>query len=100
MDIKDVKALDGRVILQFKKEQEKTAGGLIIPKDNAKAKMQIANVISVAKDVEDIEPGDEVIYDKYSGSIIQVPVDENAIEVVDYLITRKEDILAVIKKGE
>jgi chaperonin GroES len=93
------KPLRDRVFVKFSSEEEKTAGGLIIP-DAAKEKPQRGTVIAVGsgKVTDDgkhqpleVKVGDIVLFDKYSGS--KVKMDEE-----EYLILREEDILGIIEK--
>ena len=100
MNVKDIIPLDGRVIIEIKNEVNKSAGGIIIhAKPSEKVRTQFGFVVNVAKDVDDIKEGDEVIYDKYSGAVIAIPNDDNAFESIEYLVTRKEDILAVVGRS-
>ena len=93
-----LRPLQDRVAVRRVKEEEKTKGGLIIP-DTAKEKPVEAIVLAVGngKVLEDgtvrkldVEPGNRVLFAKYSGS-------EMKIEGEDTLILREEDILAVIE---
>jgi len=90
--------LHDRVIVQRLDEEERSAGGLIIP-DSAKEKPQHAKVIRagngrrlddgtiVALDVKD---GDKILFGKYSGSEVKL-------DGQDYLILREDEILAVLE---
>ncbi len=82
------KPLGDRVFIKFLEEMEKTAGGLYIP-DAAKEKPQRGKVEAVGKDVEEVKVGDIVLFDKYSGSKINVDNEE-------YLIAKEEEILGII----
>ena len=79
-------------------EEEKTAGGIIIP-DTAKEKPQQGKVVAVGNgrilQKGDVVPpvvkeGDRVLFSKYAGT--EVKVNEN-----NYLIMREDDILAIFQ---
>ena len=93
-----VRPLHNRLIVKRLEEDEKTAGGIIIP-DTAKEKPQQGKVVAVGpgrlsdegKRLEpDVSAGDTVLYGKYSGTEVQVAGE-------DYLILRESDILAIVK---
>ncbi len=92
------KPLKDRVLVKYSEEPEKTAGGLFIP-DAAKEKPQKGEVIAVGSgrvtDDGKLQPievkkGDIVLFDKYSGSKINI-------DGVDYLIIKEEDILGIVE---
>ena len=93
-----LRPLQDRVIVKRLEEEEKTAGGIIIP-DTAKAKPQRGEIIAVGpgkKNDEgklqalDVKPGDKVLFSKYAGTEIKVEGEE-------LLIMREDDIMAVIE---
>ncbi len=93
-----VKPLADRIVLR-PIEEDKTAGGIILP-DTAKEKSMRGEVVAVgpgrlAENGERIKPevkvGDVVIYSKYAGTEIEIDRQE-------YLILREGDVLAVIEK--
>jgi len=95
----NLKPLNDRVIVKRFEEEEKTAGGLIIP-DTAKEKPIQGEVLAVGsgKLMEDgsrrpldVKAGDRVLFGKYAGTDIKVEGDE-------LLIMREDDILAIIEK--
>lgn len=92
-----LRPLHDRVIVKRIEEEEKTAGGIIIP-DTAKEKPQQGQVIAVGKgrllEKGDIVPpivkeGDRVLFAKYAGTDVKVDGDE-------LLIMREDDILAIV----
>jgi chaperonin GroES len=92
-----LKPLHDRVVVMRTEEEEKTAGGIIIP-DSAKEKPQQGMVIAVGegKILENgsrtapvVKEGDRVLFSKYAGTEIKVGADE-------HLIMREDDILAII----
>ena len=84
-----LKPLADRIVVSYTEEPEKTAGGLFVP-DSAKEKPQVGKVEAIGKDVKDIKKGDMVLFDKYSGSKVNVNDQEN-------LIIKEEDILAIVE---
>jgi chaperonin GroES len=94
--IMKLRPLHDRIIVKRIEEEEKTAGGIIIP-DTAKEKPQQGKVIAVGKgrlmEKGDIIPltvkeGDRVLFAKYAGSDVKVDEEE-------LLIMREDDILAI-----
>jgi chaperonin GroES len=94
-----LKPLNDRVVVKRIEEEEKTAGGIIIP-DSAKEKPIQGEVRAVGsgKLMEDgsrrpldVKAGDRVLFGKYAGTDIKVENEE-------LLIMREDDILAIIEK--
>jgi chaperonin GroES len=85
-----IKPLGERLLIEIKTQEEKTAGGIVIP-EAAQEKTQEGIVVSVgdSPDIK-VKKGDIIIYDKYAGT--QIKVDDK-----DHLILKNEDILAVIQ---
>ncbi len=83
--------LGDRVLLSMEKTEEKTKGGLFIP-ETAQEKTQTGVVRAVGddKDAIKVKPGDKVMYDKYSGTSIQI-------DDVDHLVIKMEDIIAIVE---
>ncbi|MDY0040954.1 MAG: co-chaperone GroES [Desulforhabdus sp.] len=93
-----LRPLHDRVIIKRIEEEEKTAGGIIIP-DTAKEKPQQGKVLAVGKGriLENgqvtpmvVKEGDRVLFSKYAGTDIKVEGEE-------HLIMREDDILAIIQ---
>jgi len=88
-----VKPLADRVMVKLEKNEEKTAGGIIIP-DTAQEKTQTGIVTAVGPGTEKIaitvKSGDKVMYDKYSGTQIKIDGEE-------HLILKMADIIAVVE---
>jgi len=89
--------LHDRVLVQRLDEEEKTAGGIIIP-DTAKEKPSQGKVVSVgagAKNEDgkvqslDVKKGDTILFGKWSGT--EVTVDGK-----DLLIMKESDIMGII----
>ncbi len=96
----NVRPLHDRILVQrLEDKQEKSEGGIIIP-DSAKEKPQRGKVTAVGngkilddgtKVALEIKKGDKVLFGKYSGTEVKIEGDE-------YLISREDDVLAVIGK--
>lgn len=92
-----VKPLHDRIIVKRLEEEEKTAGGIIIP-DAAKEKPQEGMVVAVGSGRRedgkvvalDVKAGDKVLFGKYSGTEIELDGDE-------HLIMREDDILGIVE---
>jgi chaperonin GroES len=83
------KPLKDRVFVSYSEESDKTAGGLYIP-DSAKEKPQKGKVEAIGLEVKSVKAGDQVLFDKYSGSKINLEEEE-------YLIIKEEDILGIFE---
>ncbi|GAI86534.1 unnamed protein product, partial [marine sediment metagenome] len=72
-DLKKIKPLADRVLIEPTEAEAKTSGGIFIP-DSAQEKPQKGKVIAVGpgtKDVKmEVKMGDTVLYGKYSGTEI------------------------------
>ncbi|GAK31662.1 chaperonin GroES [Weissella oryzae SG25] len=89
-----IKPLGDRVVLQVKESAEQSVGGILLAA-NAKEKSTVATVVAVStQSVGDLaapsqlKVGDEVIFDKFSGS-------EVTIDGEDYLIVHEKDVIGV-----
>jgi chaperonin GroES len=88
---------DRIVVKRLDNEAEKTSGGLFIP-DSAKEKPQEGEVMSVGKGKRledgkvvplDVQPGDKILFGKYSGSEIKLDGEE-------FLIMREDEVLGIL----
>jgi len=88
---------DRIVVKRLDTQDEKTAGGLIIP-DSAKEKPQEGQVVAVGKGKRledgklvplDVQVGDRILFGKYSGSEIKIDGQE-------LMIMREDEVLAVL----
>ena len=98
MKIEDIQVLGFRVLLEIITENKKSAGGILIP-NATEMKTQFGKIINVAKEVTDINPGDKVMFDKYSGTTFDLVDEIDSAITHKYLLTRREDILAVVKEN-
>jgi len=94
----NIRPLQDRIIVTRIQEEEKTAGGIIIP-DTAKEKPQEGKVVAVGKGkvgddgkiiALDLKKGDRILFGKYSGSEVKI-------NGTEYLIMREEDVLGVVE---
>ncbi|MFZ5799390.1 MAG: co-chaperone GroES [Desulfobulbaceae bacterium] len=94
-----IRPLNDRVLVKRLEEEQKTAGGIIIP-DTAKEKPAEGQVVSVGpgklnskgeRVAMDIKAGDRVLFSKYGGTEVKI-------EGEDFLIMREDDILGVVEK--
>ena len=92
-----IKPMNDRVLVLRVAEEQKTAGGIIIP-DTAKEKPQEGKVVSTGpgKLGEDgkrtpleVKVGDRVLFGKYAGT-------EMKIDGVEHVFMREDDILGIL----
>jgi len=90
--------LHDRVVIRRIEENEKTAGGIIIP-DTAKEKPSQGEVLAVGPGARnekgelvalDVKAGDVVIFGKWSGSEVKI-------DGQDLLIMKESDIMGVLE---
>lgn len=92
----NVRPLHDRILVRRMAEDEKTAGGIIIP-DTAKEKPQRGEIVATGKGrvTEDgknlpleVKTGDKVLFNKYAGTELKLDGEE-------FLMMREEDVLGV-----
>jgi chaperonin GroES len=86
---KGFRPLGDRVFVSYTEELERTAGGIYVP-DSAREKPQRGTIEAAGPDVENVKVGDQVLFDKYSGTKIKIDNE-------DCLILKEEDILGVFE---
>lgn len=93
----NIKPLSDRVLVIRVEEEQKTAGGIIIP-DTAKEKPQEGKVVSVGpgkldKDGKrvplEVKKGDRILFSKYAGTDIKI-------DGVEHVFMKEDDILAIL----
>ena len=93
-----IRPLQDRLIVKRIDEEEKTAGGIIIP-DSAKEKPQEGKVIAVGKGKVgedgkvhplDVKKGDKILFSKYAGTEVNI-------DGAEHLIIREDDVLGVVE---
>lgn len=85
MPTMNFKPLKDRVFVSYIEELERTAGGIYIP-DAAKEKPQRGKIEAIGDDVKQVKIGEQILFDKLSGSKIRIDDHE-------YLILKEQDIL-------
>ena len=93
-----IKPLHDRVLVRRIEQDQKTAGGIIIP-DTAQEKPQEGEVVAAGSGGRsedgklmplDVKAGDRILFGKWSGSEVKVEGEE-------LLIMKESDIMGVIK---
>jgi len=93
--------LHDRVLVKRVEQEEKTAGGIIIP-DTAQEKPSEGEIIAAGSGTHrddgtlvplDVKAGDRVLFGKWSGTEVKV-------EGEDLLIMKESDLLGVIEGGK
>lgn len=94
-----IRPLNDRILVHRLEEEDKSAGGIIIP-DSAKEKQAQGKVIAAGPGKVDdsgkrvklqVKKGDVVLFSKYGGTDVRL-------DGIDYLIMREDDILGIIEK--
>ena len=93
----NIRPLHDRLLVRRMKEEEKTAGGIIIP-DTAKEKPQRGEVVAtgngrVTDDGKvrpmEVKAGDKVLFSKYAGTDLKLGAEE-------YLMINESDVLGIL----
>lgn len=93
-----LRPMNDRILVLRVEEEQKTAGGIIIP-DTAKEKPQEGRVIAVGpgkvseegkRIALEVKKGDRVLFSKYAGTEIKI-------DGVEHIFMREDDILGVIE---
>ena len=93
-----LKPLNDRVLVLGEDEEQKSAGGIIIP-DTAKEKPQRGKVVAVGSGKRDkdgkripleVKVGDRILFGKYAGTEIKI-------ENVEHVFMREDDILSILE---
>jgi chaperonin GroES len=92
-----IKPLNDRILVARLEEEQKSAGGIIIP-DTAKEKPQEGKVVEAGPGKLDdsgkripiqVKKGDRVLFSKYAGNDVKIDGKE-------YIFMREDDILCVL----
>jgi chaperonin GroES len=90
--------LQDRVVIRRVEQEQKTAGGIIIP-DTVKEKPMEGEVVAVGPGARgedgkihplDVKPGDRVLFGKWSGTEIKIDGEE-------LIVMKESDIMGVIE---
>jgi len=93
-----IRPLNDRLLVKRLAEEEKTAGGIIIP-DSAKEKPAEGEVVAVGpgkaadngeRVTLQVAVGDKVLFSKYGGTDVKIDGE-------DYLIMREDDVLGIME---
>jgi chaperonin GroES len=93
-----IKPLNDRVLVLREDEEQKSAGGIIIP-DTAKEKPQRGKVVDVGPGKVDkdgkrtpleVKAGDRILFGKYAGTEIKI-------DNVEHVFMREDDILSILE---
>ncbi len=93
----NITPLNDRILVKRQNEEEKTAGGIVIP-DTAKEKTFRGEVVSVGPGkvldsgntrAPQVKVGDKVLFEKYAGTEVKIAGNE-------HLIIREEEVLGII----
>lgn len=89
-----IKPLGDRAVVAPVKEADKTKSGIILPETADKEKPAQGRVVAIGAGEKikksGIKKGDEVVYEKYSGT-------EFKVGGVEYKILKEEEILAILE---
>ena len=93
-----IRPLNDRVLVLREDEEQKSAGGIIIP-DTAKEKPQRGKVVAVGTGKIDnkgkripleVKAGDRILFGKYAGTEIKI-------DNVEHVFMREDDILSILE---
>ncbi|MBW1956349.1 MAG: co-chaperone GroES [Deltaproteobacteria bacterium] len=97
VSLKETPVLNDRVLVIRVEEDQKTAGGIIIP-DTAKEKPQEGKVVAVGPGKPDkdgkrvpleVKKGDRILFSKYAGTDIKI-------DGVEHVFMKEDDILGIL----
>ena len=93
-----IRPLNDRVLVVRVEEEQKTAGGIIIP-DTAKEKPQEGKIIAAGpgkigddgkRTPLNVKKGDKILFSKYAGTEIKI-------DGVEHIFMKEDDILGVLE---
>lgn len=93
--MKKIKPIGSNVVVQLPKAEEITKGGIVLPETVSKEKSQVGTVVAVGESEkinEQIKKGVAVLYEKYSGTEIEIEGEKFVI-----LDAAKNMILAIVE---
>ena len=85
-----IKPLGERVLIKQTEQEEVTKSGIVLPGTASKEKPIVGEVLAVGSKIEEVNVGDKVIFEKYSGT--EVKDGEES-----YLILEKDNVLAIVE---
>jgi chaperonin GroES len=93
-----IRPLNDRVLVERVEEEQKTAGGIIIP-DTAKEKPQEGKIIAAGpgkmgddgkRTPLNVKKGDKILFSKYAGTEIKI-------DGIEHTFMKEDDILGVLE---
>ena len=93
-----IRPLNDRVLVERVEEEQKTAGGIIIP-DTAKEKPQEGKIIAAGPGKTDdngkrtplnVKKGDKILFSKYAGTEIKI-------DGIEHIFMKEDDILSIVE---
>jgi len=93
-----IRPLNDRVLVERVEEEQKTAGGIIIP-DTAKEKPQEGKIIAAGpgkmgddgkRTPLNVKKGDKILFSKYAGTEIKI-------DGVEHTFMKEDDILGILE---
>ena len=93
-----IRPLNDRVLVERVEEEQKTAGGIIIP-DTAKEKPQEGKIIAAGpgklgddgkRTPLNVKKGDKILFSKYAGTEIKI-------DGIEHIFMKEDDILGVLE---
>ena len=93
-----IRPLNDRVLVTRVEEEQKTAGGIIIP-DTAKEKSQEGKIIATGpgkigddgkRTPLNVKKGDKILFSKYAGTEIKI-------DGIEHIFMKEDDILGVLE---
>ena len=98
----NIKPLSDRVLVQRMDEEQRSAGGIVIPDTATKDKSTRGEVLAVGpgKQVDGqivpltVSVGDKILFGQYSGTDIKVNTGEEG----KFVVMREEDVIAIIEE--
>ncbi len=93
-----IRPLHDRILVKRLDEEEKTAGGIIIPESAKEAPAEGKVIAAGPGKIDDngktipmgVSEGDRILFSKYSGSEVKM-------EGVEYLIMREDEVLGIVE---
>ncbi len=93
-----IRPLHDRILVKRLAEEEKTAGGIIIPESAKEAPAEGKVIAAGPGKVDDngktipmgVSEGDRILFSKYSGSEVKM-------DGVEYLIMREDEVLGIVE---
>lgn len=94
----NIRPLGDRVVVRRSEQEEKTAGGIVLP-DTAKEKPMEAEVLAIGpgrrldngdRQAVDVKVGDRILFGKYAGTEVKINEEE-------LIVLREDDIMGVVQ---